>query len=102
MEPRRNVSTLHVLVRGQVQGVGFRWFVREAARELNLAGWVRNRRDGSVEVAAEGEPAVLANFRQSLAEGPPRARVTSVDDVGTDSDDTPTNAALERPFTIIK
>jgi acylphosphatase len=97
------VSTLHVVVRGQVQGVGFRWFVRETARELNLAGWVRNRGDGAVEVAAEGEPAVLAALRQSLAAGPPRARVTSVDDVteagGTAAD---ANVPLDRPFTIIR
>ena len=56
-EQRGRVMQLHVVVRGRVQGVGFRWFVREAARALGLAGWVRNRPDGSVEVAAEGDAA---------------------------------------------
>jgi acylphosphatase len=89
---------LHVLVRGQVQGVGFRWFVREAARELNLAGWVRNRADGCVEVAAVGDPAAIETLRRSLAEGPPRSRVTAVED----HDAAELAATLERPFTILK
>jgi acylphosphatase len=46
---------LHARVLGRVQGVGFRYFVMSAATELGLSGWVRNRRDGSVEVLAEGD-----------------------------------------------
>jgi acylphosphatase len=72
---------LHVIVRGLVQGVGFRWFVRERARALGLTGWARNRDDGAVEVAADGEAAALDALRVALAHGPPAARVTSVDDV---------------------
>ena len=45
---------VHLVVRGRVQGVGFRWFVKEVARGLDLAGWVKNRADGGVEVVAEG------------------------------------------------
>jgi acylphosphatase len=75
------VAVLHALVRGRVQGVGFRWFVRERARELGIRGWVRNRGDGSVEVEAEGDLASLERLRVSLAEGPPGARVSSVDDL---------------------
>jgi acylphosphatase len=73
---------LHVLVRGRVQGVGFRWFVRETARELGLAGWVRNRPDGSVEVAAEGSADLLEKLRHELLQGPPGAAVASLDDLG--------------------
>ncbi|HEX8943922.1 MAG TPA: acylphosphatase [Gemmatimonadaceae bacterium] len=87
---------MHVVVRGRVQGVGFRWFVREAARELGLSGWVRNRPDGAVEVAAEGASVMLARLRAELGEGPPGAHVTSVDDL--DSLDQP----HEHPFAIVR
>ena len=62
------VTTLavRVVASGIVQGVGFRWFVRERARELDLAGWVRNRADGSVELALKGpEPAIDAMVSDS-------------------------------------
>lgn len=91
---------LHVLVRGRVQGVGFRWYVREVARDLGLAGWVRNRSDGTVEVAAEGEPHMLDRLRDMLREGPNGATVAAVDDVGRNED--PHDAALARPFTILR
>ena len=87
---------LHVVIRGRVQGVGFRWFVREAARKLGVAGWVRNQRDGSVEVAADGSTETLDAFRRLLAQGPPGATVLSVDELETGND------ILERPFTIVK
>jgi acylphosphatase len=87
---------LHVLVRGRVQGVGFRWFVREAARELGLAGWVRNRPDGTVEVAAEGSAATLDQLRDELRKGPPGAAVTSVDDLEAD------DRAHDHPFGIVR
>jgi acylphosphatase len=85
---------LHVAVRGRVQGVGFRWYVRESARTLDLAGWVINRPDGSVEVAAEGSDDSIQSLRDALAEGPPGAIVRSVDDLPA------TSEMLERPFTI--
>lgn len=75
------MSELHVVVRGRVQGVGFRWFVAQQARALGLAGWVRNNEDGSVEVAACGAESVLLDLRRRLAEGPPAARVDAVDDI---------------------
>lgn len=61
-----------------VQGVGFRWFALETARRLGLAGWVKNRSDGTVEVAAEGDPVLLDQLSEALREGPPGARVTAV------------------------
>ena len=91
---------LHVLVRGRVQGVGFRWFVREVARDLGLAGWVRNRSDGSVEVAAEGDPRTVERLSDMLREGPSGAVVTAVDDVR--GDEQIEARELPRPFTILR
>lgn len=64
-----------------MQGVGFRWFVREAATGLGLAGWVRNLPDGSVEVVATGDAAALERLRTRLAAGPPGARVERLIDL---------------------
>jgi len=66
-------------VHGRVQGVGFRYAAREAARALGLCGWVRNQPDGSVELHAEGEPAALSRLEAWLAKGPPGAAVQRVD-----------------------
>ncbi|RLE18985.1 MAG: acylphosphatase [Acidobacteria bacterium] len=66
------------LVRGRVQGVGFRHFVWRAAVELEIGGWVRNREDGSVEVAAWGSDVQLDALRASLNEGPRWSQVDSV------------------------
>jgi acylphosphatase len=67
-------------VRGRVQGVGFRWWVRAQATRLGLAGTVRNREDGSVEVHLRGPAAAVASMRALLAEGPSGARVDAVED----------------------
>lgn len=67
-------------VSGRVQGVGFRWFTRKAARELGLAGQVRNLPDGRVEVEAAGDPERLEVFRERLRQGPPGARVDRLDE----------------------
>jgi acylphosphatase len=67
------------IVRGRVQGVGFRWFVDSEARQLGLAGWVRNNIDGSVEVLAMGNEQQLANLRDRLQRGPRAARVDEVE-----------------------
>ena len=88
---------LHVVVRGRVQGVGYRWFVREAARQLGLAGWVRNRPDGSVEIVADGDGAALGSLRHALEQGPPGASVATVD-----AADVPADQPLVRPFTIVR
>ncbi len=69
---------LHFLVRGRVQGVGFRWFVHREASELELRGWVRNTEDGAVEVVATGEVDDLAELRASLRKGPRGSRVDHV------------------------
>jgi len=65
-------------VRGVVQGVGFRWFVQRTATELGLHGWVRNRSDGSVELAAEGPAATLDALLAAVGDGPDGAWVSEV------------------------
>lgn len=67
------------VVRGRVQGVFFRQSTLERARELGLAGWVRNREDGCVEGLACGAPEALACLRAWLRRGPPAARVEDVE-----------------------
>ena len=91
------MSRLHVRVTGVVQGVGFRWFVRERARRLGLAGWVRNLPDGSVEVLAEGDQGQLDLLEGELKKGPQGARVASIVRAG----DAPAEPVAE-PFTIIR
>src|SRR5687768_1659823 len=81
MAREREVVALHVRVTGTVQGVGFRWFVRERARRLGLAGWVRNMDDGSVEVAATGDDQQIELLRAELQKGPSGARVKAVEDL---------------------
>ena len=66
---------LQVLVEGNVQGVGFRFFTRTRARAYGLVGWVRNLPDGNVEIVAVGERGVLEGFIGDLREGPPGSRV---------------------------
>jgi acylphosphatase len=67
------------VVRGRVQGVGFRWFVEREAHILGIAGWVRNNHDGSVEVLAQGTRDQLSGLHSRLREGPRAARVDAVD-----------------------
>jgi len=67
------------IVRGRVQGVGFRWFVEREAHMLGIAGWVRNNHDGSVEVLAQGTRDQLSGLHSRLREGPRAARVDSVE-----------------------
>lgn len=68
-----------VAVRGRVQGVGFRYSTRMVARRLGLRGWVRNVADGSVELVAEGPAEDVNALIAWCREGPPAARVRSVD-----------------------
>jgi len=68
------------LVRGRVQGVGFRWFVESEARNLGISGWVRNNPDSSVEVLAMGSRDQLSNLRSRLQQGPRAARVDDVEE----------------------
>lgn len=69
----------HLIVRGSVQGVGFRAFVEDEATARQLDGWVRNRRDGSVEAVAAGPREAVDSLIEALRQGPPASRVEAVD-----------------------
>jgi acylphosphatase len=68
-------------IRGRVQGVGFRWYVEREAQTLGIAGWVRNRSDGTVEVLAQGTREQLFSLRSKLQQGPRASRVDDVEEV---------------------
>jgi acylphosphatase len=68
----------HYLVKGRVQGVGFRWYVHREAGALDLRGWVRNTEDGHVEVVAAGEPEDLATLALLLKKGSRGSRVDQI------------------------
>ena len=70
---------LHGIVRGDVQGVGFRYFLIRRAQSLGLEGWVRNRDDGAVEFVAEGRRPDLEQLERAAREGPRMARVATVE-----------------------
>ena len=76
----KNTEARRFLVRGLVQGVGFRWFVEREAHVLGVAGWVRNNADSSVEVLAMGTREQLTGLRSRLREGPRAARVDDVEE----------------------
>ena len=69
---------MHFMVRGRVQGVGFRWFVHREAAEIGLRGWVRNTTDGCVEILAAGSEAELAELRAAVKKGSRGSRVDAV------------------------
>ncbi len=76
--PEEDFQQLHVCLEGRVQGVGFRYFVYDQALALGITGWVRNRRDGSVEVLAEGKRSTLDYFMSGLRQGPRSSMVLGV------------------------
>jgi acylphosphatase len=85
-----------VIIRGRVQGVGFRWFVREHARTLRLSGWVKNLPDGMVELEVAGPAEKVAELLAHVADGPDGAVVAGVDDVHISDPESP----LPETFTI--
>ena len=83
-EPRKRLSAR---ITGRVQGVGFRNFTRGRARRLDVTGWVRNERDGSVRLEAEGEREALDQLVEAVHHGPRRARVENVEVDWSDATD---------------
>jgi acylphosphatase len=70
--------TVRLRITGRVQGVGYRAWCVDIARELGLSGWVRNRQDGSVEVLAHGPADAVEALVRAAQDGPPAARVVAV------------------------
>jgi acylphosphatase len=91
------MDTLHLELSGRVQGVGFRWFVVEKARQLKLAGWVKNRPDVNVEIAAAGTKEALVALESAARQGPRGSRIDGVQVLSPMSpDDLPQPFAIER------
>jgi acylphosphatase len=85
----------HVEVTGRVQGVGFREFVRTIAQRLAIAGWVRNRDDGAVELAASGNASQVETLLAAVRRGPAGSNVQEVRTLPIDEHD-----AMPKPFVI--
>lgn len=88
----------HVFVYGRVQGVGYRAWAAAEAQARELAGFVRNRRDGSVEALLVGAQADVAAMIEALRRGPPAARVEAIDERETATD---TLKLASRPFAML-
>ena len=80
------IAIRRVMIRGRVQGVGYRAWVDHEARRLGLQGWVRNRRDGSVEAVFEGEEKTVTDMIASCTKGPPSSRVEGVSEETANED----------------
>lgn len=91
------MPVVHIEVAGKVQGIGFRGFVQQQARELHLAGWVRNLSSGNVEIAASGSEESLSALLVAVRAGPPGATVKQVIRLVPQ----PT-LELPHPFTVLK
>lgn len=91
------MAVVHAVVSGRVQGVGFRWFVRQEARRLGVSGWVRNLPDGRVELTAGGEPGAVRRLLEHVRVGPSSAQVDGLAEK-------PLEAAerLPFPFAVLK
>lgn len=91
------MDCIHIEIRGRVQGIGFRWFIRERARALDLRGWVSNRPDGNVELAAAGDLEALKKLAQAAGKGPPGALVEGVQTLSSLDGE-----SLPKPFGIVR
>jgi len=83
------MAALRLTISGRVQGVGFRAFVEREAQRRGIRGWVRNRRDGSVETLLIGESTLLAEMEAQCRRGPAFARVASVERLEAEDDGSP-------------
>jgi len=90
------VRRIRVIVRGEVQGVGYRAFARRCAARLGLNGWVRNRPDGNVDLEVEGPPATVGDMLDLARQGPSFATVDGVDIL----EDVTSEAPEHRDFSI--
>lgn len=74
------MESRQIRVQGRVQGVGFRYALRDEAERLGITGWVRNRSDGSVQALLQGEPAAIEKLIAWARRGPPGARVAALEE----------------------
>jgi acylphosphatase len=81
--------TVHVRIEGRVQGVAFRAWAKDSAHSLGLTGWVRNRRDGSVETLFSGSPEGVEAMLEACTSGPPGALVSNVEIVSEGGESPP-------------
>ncbi len=79
MPSEKSPQQLHVTIRGRVQGVFFRAWTQETAVKLGLTGWVKNLRDGKVEVLSQGKKETLEKFLSECRKGPPAAHVEEIE-----------------------
>lgn len=79
MNEQSEHEAVHIIVHGNVQGVGFRYFTQRNATRLGIVGWVKNRYDGTVEIRAEGPKSALQQLINRVHEGPSHAHVTKAD-----------------------
>ena len=89
------MTARRLIVRGRVQGVFFRGWTADEARALGLSGWVRNRRDGTVEMVIDGPEDAIAAMVERVHRGPPAARVERVE--VADADEAPPRGFEQRP-----
>jgi acylphosphatase len=87
--PADDTRTVRVQIQGRVQGVGFRYWTEATATRLGLSGWVRNRRDGSVEAVLSGPADAVAEMLDLCRQGPTSSRVDHID-IAKDDDPPPT------------
>lgn len=73
------MPTCHCIVKGRVQGVGFRYFTFTTARKFGIKGWVKNLDNGDVEIHADGDETIMKEFLNRVYSGPPYASVVDVE-----------------------
>lgn len=79
MNNNENQRKVHIVVKGMVQGVGFRYYTRAVGQELGISGWVRNLSSGDVEVLGAGNNGHIDEFVRRVSKGPPHSHVTHMD-----------------------
>lgn len=82
------MQQVHLLITGKVQGVWYRVFVKDTAEKLGLTGWVRNTESGDVEAVIQGETGKINELLVACHEGPPLAKVTSINEEWQKAKDT--------------
>lgn len=89
-------TKVRVIIKGRVQGVGFRYWTQDKARDLGLDGWVRNRPDGSVEALFAGPEAAVREMLAACRRGPSFSRVTDVTELDAGDEDAPLGFHITR------